>query len=195
MPLHLTSPQPPTHLVADTHGLRYETEAQRSTAYSAERSAARSAERARLLADVPAAGSLASLSATVTSTIIFVADLRRSVDFYERVFGCRVSLLEDDAALMLAPDGFQLYLVSRGPRSSRASGSLGEQYFTWAVDSMDDLNQIAAELKTTNDYIDSHETEGVTFVQGRDPDDGRIIISYPSPRDHPRTSLDSRFYS
>lgn len=178
---------PRSVLIGDTHGLRYAT--------ARERKAEQSAEAARSLANVPAAGSLASLSATVTSTIVFVSELRRSVDFYERVFGCRVSLLEDDAALMLAPDGFQLYLVSRGPRSSRASGSLGDQYFTWAVDSMHDLNQIADSLRASNQFIDSHTTDGITFVQGRDPDDGRVIVSYPSPRRHPRTSLDSRFYS
>ena len=52
---------------------------------------------------------------TVASTVIRVADLDRSVNFYRDVFCCRVALREPDTALLLTPDGFQIYLHAAGP--------------------------------------------------------------------------------
>jgi hypothetical protein len=41
--------------------------------------------------------------------VIFVSELGRSVDFYRDLFACEVAIHEPDAALLLAPGGFQIY--------------------------------------------------------------------------------------
>jgi catechol 2,3-dioxygenase-like lactoylglutathione lyase family enzyme len=56
---------------------------------------------------------------TVASTVIRVAHLDRSVNFYRDVFCCRVALREPDTALLLTPDGFQIYLHSTGRLGGR----------------------------------------------------------------------------
>jgi catechol 2,3-dioxygenase-like lactoylglutathione lyase family enzyme len=50
---------------------------------------------------------------TVASTVIRVSELQRSVSFYCDVFLCRVALRESDTALLLTPDGSQIYLTRR----------------------------------------------------------------------------------
>ncbi|WP_176980809.1 hypothetical protein [Paramicrobacterium humi] len=57
------------------------------------------------------------------------------------------------------------------------------------------MGRFTKELSSRNCYIDTHTSGDVTFVEGRDPDDIRIVIAYPSPSERPRSILDSRFYS
>ncbi|WP_091183495.1 VOC family protein [Paramicrobacterium humi] len=40
--------------------------------------------------------------AKVTSSVVFVTELDRTVEFYSAVFGCEVALNEDSGALLLA---------------------------------------------------------------------------------------------
>ena len=51
------------------------------------------------------AGTEAGLTAKVASSVIFVSDLDRSVEFYRNVFDCELAIRERDAALLLAPEG------------------------------------------------------------------------------------------
>lgn len=46
-------------------------------------------------------------TAEVSSVVVFVEDLERSVDFYSQVFGCKASLHEAGAALLLTQAGLQ----------------------------------------------------------------------------------------
>ena len=68
-----------------------------------------------------------------------VSDLDRSVRFYRDVFHCHVALREPDAALLLAPDGFQIYLNSKGQTRRHGVGPGGVQYLMWATDSEAEL--------------------------------------------------------
>lgn len=65
----------------------------------------------------------------------------------------------------------------------------------WGTDTSEALGRFTKELSSRNCYIDTHTSGDVTFVEGRDPDDIRIVIAYPSPSERPRSILDSRFYS
>jgi hypothetical protein len=47
------------------------------------------------------------------------------------VFCCHVALREPDAALLLTPDGFQIYLYSKGPCRRAGVGAAGIQYLMW----------------------------------------------------------------
>ena len=87
------------------------------------------------------------VTTTVASTVMRVAELDRSVDFYRDVFCCRVALREPDTALLLTPDGFQIYLHSTGPARRPRLAPIGIQYLMWATDIQSDLQRIAGRLR------------------------------------------------
>ncbi|WP_345447742.1 VOC family protein [Arthrobacter gyeryongensis] len=78
-------------------------------------------------------------SAKVASSVLFVSELDRSVTFYRDLFGCVVTLRSDDAALLLTPEGFQLYIIERGKRVQRHPGGLGHHLLMWATESAQGL--------------------------------------------------------
>jgi catechol 2,3-dioxygenase-like lactoylglutathione lyase family enzyme len=133
-------------------------------------------------------------TAQVTSSVLFVSELGRSVAFYCDVFACEVAIQEQDAALLLAPGGFQIYLVARGGRD-HPTGGIGHGFLTWATESPEGLDHFAQALQDRGHYVDTHVSGGVRFVEGHDPDGIRVVVAHPSPRQHPRSMLDSRFYN
>jgi catechol 2,3-dioxygenase-like lactoylglutathione lyase family enzyme len=131
----------------------------------------------------------------VTSSVIFVADVDRSVDFYSDVLSCETSIHDRGAALLLAPGGFQLYLIGRGARTLHPSGAIGPQYLIWAVDSAPALREIEQALGRRGGRTDTHTADGVQFVTGRDPDGIRILVAHPSPENLPRSVVDARLFA
>ncbi len=99
------------------------------------------------------------------------------------------------AALLLAPGGFQIYLMARGGRPEHPSGGIGHEFLMWAVDSPEALYRFAQVLRDCSHYVDTHASGGVQFVEGHDPDGIRVVIAYPSPGQRPRSVLDPRFYN
>lgn len=134
-------------------------------------------------------------AARVTSSVIFVSELGRSVDFYRDVFACVASVHDRDAALLLAPGGFQIYLIGRGTRTPHPSGGIGPQYLIWAVESAAELRVLKQAFKDHGGRADTHTSGGVTFVAGRDPDGIRILVAHPGPEELPRSVVGARFYS
>ena len=128
---------------------------------------------------------------TVASAVMRVTDLDRSVNFYRDVFGCRVALREPETALLLGRDGFQVYLHSTGP-SWRQRIPNGFQYLMWATDSHAELERVTARLRRYDSATYTYSENGVTFVEGCDPDRGRVIVAYPSPSRLPRALIASR---
>lgn len=131
----------------------------------------------------------------VTSSVIFVADLDRSVNFYREVLSCDVSIHDHGAALLLAADGFQIYLIERGARAWHPSGAIGPRYLIWAVDSALALQEIEGVLRSRGSWTDTHTAGGVDFVTGHDPDGIRILIAHPSPQKLPRSVVDARLFA
>ena len=131
-------------------------------------------------------------AARVTSSVLFVSQLDRSIEFYRDVFSCAVSVREPGAALMLAPDGFQIYLIARGTRAEHPLGGIGHQYLIWAVDSDAELRDLAAAL--TDRHPDVTTSGGVSFVSAYDPDGIRIVVAHPSPEKLPRAVVAARLY-
>lgn len=143
----------------------------------------------------PRSESELEFTAKVASSVIFVADLDRSVEFYRDVFSCEMAIRELSAALLLAPGGFQIYLMARGDREEHPTSGIGHEFLMWAVDTPEALEHFAQALKDRGHYVDTHTSGGVQFVEGLDPDDIRIVIAHPSPQQRPRSVLDSRFYN
>jgi len=134
-------------------------------------------------------------TAKIASSVVFVSELDRSVVFYRDVFACEVAIRERDAALLLAPGGFQMYLIAKGSRAQHPSGGVGHEFLMWATDSVEGLEHFEQVLRDCGRYSDTHTIGGVRFVEGHDPDGIRVVIAHPSPEQRPRSMLDPRFYS
>ena len=99
-----------------------------------------------------------------------------------------------DAALLLAPGGFQIYLIARGTKAEHPSGGIGLQYLIWAVDSDAELRDMHESCGTVSDKLDSYTSGGVSFLAARDPDGIRILVAHPSPERLPRSVVGARLY-
>jgi catechol 2,3-dioxygenase-like lactoylglutathione lyase family enzyme len=130
----------------------------------------------------------------VSSSVLFVSRLNRSIEFYRNVFSCTATIHYPDAALLLAPDGFQIYLIARGTRAEHPSGGIGLQYLIWAVDSDADLRNIAQALQERVARTSTYTSGGVSFLAARDPDGIRVVVAHPSPEKLPRAVLGAQLY-
>ncbi|SDQ66706.1 Glyoxalase/Bleomycin resistance protein/Dioxygenase superfamily protein [Arthrobacter crystallopoietes] len=133
-------------------------------------------------------------SARVVSSVLFVSQLERSVNFYCDVFGCEQAIREEGAALLLASGGFQVYLIERGTGAAHHVTGIGPHLLMWATDSMEGLEYFEKLLKEMSDHTYTHSAGGVTFVEARDPDGIRVVIAHPDPEQLPRSILDLRLY-
>src|SRR3569832_2501441 len=98
----------------------------------------------------------------VASTVMRVADLDRSVDFYRDVFCCRVALREPDTVLLLTPDGFQIYLHSAGPSRRPRLAPIGIQHLMWATDSQAEFERVTSRLRDHKPTTKTNTENGVT---------------------------------
>lgn len=117
------------------------------------------------------------------------------MNFYAEVFGCKVALRDDSAALLLAAEGFQIYLMAKGTPTAHPTGAIGGQHLMWATESPEALLHFEELLKKLGHFTYTHTGGEVTFVEGRDPDGIRVVIAHPSPLQRPRSVLDSRLYN
>ena len=131
----------------------------------------------------------------VTSAVVFVSRLNRSIEFYRDVFSCKETIRDPGAALLLAPDGFQIYLIEHGARAEHPSGGLGHQYLIWAVDSAAELGEVEQTAERTAGRTYVHSSGGVTFLAIHDPDGTRILVAHPGPDRLPRTVLGAHLYA
>ena len=106
---------------------------------------------------------------------------------------CRPALREPHAALLLAPDGFQIYLNSKGQTRRHGVGPGGVQYLMWATDSEAELDRIRQRLLAYDPETYTHVENGVTFVEGCEPDHRRVIVAYPGPNLLRKELIASRF--
>ncbi|WP_433715622.1 VOC family protein [Nocardia sp. CA-084685] len=127
------------------------------------------------------------------SRLMEVTNLDRSVRFYCAVFECRVAIQESDAALLLTPDGFQLYLRVSETSVMRKIGDLGITQIIWSTDSKTELDRIENRLRACYSATYTNTANGISFVDGVDPDGCRVLIAYPSPEQLPREVIDHRF--
>jgi catechol 2,3-dioxygenase-like lactoylglutathione lyase family enzyme len=119
--------------------------------------------------------------ARLGSVVIFVHDLKRSVDFYEDILGLEVDDRSTTAALLSNAAGTQLVLRAMGPGVSRALGAVGVQYVVWTAAGQDDLERCEQALRKRSAHRETRGSDGVTVVEGRDPDDLRVVVAYPGP--------------
>lgn len=122
-----------------------------------------------------------------------VSDLDRSVNFYRDVFDCRVAIHESDAALLLTPGGFQIYLRMHEAGREREIDDIGIEQIIWSAESEEELRRFEQRLRAHYPSTYTNALNGISFVDGVDPDNIRVLITYPAPEQLPREVIDRRF--
>jgi catechol 2,3-dioxygenase-like lactoylglutathione lyase family enzyme len=128
------------------------------------------------------------------SVVMFVQDLDRSVSFYADVLALKVADRSSTAALLISGAGSQLILRAMGRPANRALGSVGVQYVVWTEASEADLDRCEQVLKSRSAHCQRRASESVEMVEGRDPDDIVVAITYPGPEQVPLHQLPVRVY-
>lgn len=132
--------------------------------------------------------------ARVTFSVLFVSQLKVSIGFYCDIFACRVRIHDRDAALLLSPDEFQIYLIAR-PNATHPLGGIDLQYLIWAVESDAELRDAALAIKARGGRTSSYASGGVSFIAARDPDGIRVLLAHPSPASFPRSVIGAHLYA
>ena len=132
--------------------------------------------------------------ARLSSVVVFVQDLDRSVSFYTDVLALEVADRSPTAALLISPEGSQLILRAMGSKAAHALGSVGVQYVIWTADGQEDLDRCEGVLRARSAYREARSSGEVVVVEGRDPDDIVVMITYPGPDQAPLHELPVRIY-
>jgi catechol 2,3-dioxygenase-like lactoylglutathione lyase family enzyme len=115
----------------------------------------------------------------LNAAITFVRDLARSRDFYQAVLALHVEASSGEAVVLMADSGDRLILraLARAPRST---GSIGVQYLVWAAQEADEFARCETALKEKDAFVARRVEQGVSVLEGRDPDDIPLIVVHPS---------------
>jgi len=132
--------------------------------------------------------------ARITSAVVFVAELDRSVSFYLDVLVLKLVNRTPTAALLVGTAGSQLILRSMGSNAQHPLGGVGVQYVIWTTAGEQDLTRCERVLRERSAHIETRSADGVTAVEGRDPDDIVVMVTYPGPDEAPMHELPARIY-
>ena len=132
--------------------------------------------------------------ARLSSVVMFVHDLDRSVKFYTGILGLEVADRSPTAALLNNAEGTQLVLRAMGRGADRALGSVGVQYVVWTAAGKDDLDRCVRVLREHGAHRETRTHGEVAVVEGRDPDNIVLMITYPGPDEVPLHELPPRIY-
>jgi hypothetical protein len=124
-------------------------------------------------------------SVRLAAAVVFVSDLARSLSFYQPLLRYPITVDDADAALLTGPNGSQLYLRQVADRSMPRHG-FGVQWVAWTAGDAHDLDRCSDVLKERGTYVGRDTSEGITSVEGRDPDGLPVIIVYPGAERAPR---------
>jgi catechol-2,3-dioxygenase len=132
--------------------------------------------------------------ARLGSVVLFVQDLDRSLTFYTEVLALKVTDRSPTAALLTSDSGAQLILRAMGSNASHALGSVGVHYVIWTADGKEDLDRAERALRERSAHRQTRSSAGIEAVEGRDPDDLVVMITYPGPDQLPLHELPVRIY-
>ncbi len=119
--------------------------------------------------------------------VLFVADLERSLAFYQQAFAMTVVAREPRASaafLRLPRSGnhHDLGLFGVGAQPPRPRGSLGLYHLAWQVDTVDELEDARHTLAEL-DALTGESSHGATkSVYGRDPDGNEFEVMWMLPK-------------
>ena len=119
--------------------------------------------------------------------VLYVADLDRSLDFYQQAFGMVVVAREPraNAAFLRLPrsgNHHDLGLFGVGAQPPRPRGSLGLYHLAWQVDTIEELEEARLTLADL-DAVTGESSHGATkSVYARDPDGNEFEVMWMLPR-------------
>jgi catechol-2,3-dioxygenase len=120
--------------------------------------------------------------------VLYVSDVARSLDFYEKAFGFKVVDRMGDQAVFLraanTENHHDLALMSVGASAARPGPrSVGLYHLAWQVATIEDLAEMATSL-TELDALTGMSDHGVSkSLYGKDPDGIEFEIMFEVPRD------------
>ncbi|MBF6599587.1 MAG: VOC family protein [Dehalococcoidia bacterium] len=129
-----------------------------------------------------------ALVTRLNHAVLYVSDLARSLEFYQRAFGFTVvDRMGDEAVFLRAAhtdNHHDLALMSVGANAPRpAPRSVGLYHLAWQVATMEELAEMAGRL-TGLDALTGMSDHGVSkSLYGQDPDGIEFEIMFEVPRD------------
>ncbi len=120
--------------------------------------------------------------------VLYVTDLDRSVDFYQRAFGFEEIAREGGQMAFLraanSTNHHDLGLLAVGANAPRPPrGSTGLYHLAWEVGAIEDLQQAAVDLVELNALAGQSDHGATKSLYGADPDGNEFEIMWMVPRD------------
>ena len=119
--------------------------------------------------------------------VLFVADLERSIAFYQRAFDMTVVAREpraNAAFLRLRRSGnhHDLGLFGVGAQAPRPRGSLGLYHLAWQVDTIEELEEARLTLAHLNALTGESSHGATKSVYAKDPDGNEFEVMWMLPK-------------
>ena len=119
--------------------------------------------------------------------VLFVADLERSIAFYQQAFDMVVMAREpraDAAFLRLSRSGnhHDLGLFGVGAQPPRPRGSIGLYHLAWQVDTIEELEEARLTLANLDAYTGESSHGATKSIYGRDPDGNEFEVMWMLPK-------------
>jgi hypothetical protein len=131
----------------------------------------------------------------LSGAVLFVKDLNRSLDFYRQLLGLEVVDTSATAAMLSSPAGTHLVLRAAGPQAAHPLGGLGVQYIVWKLQSRADLDKCEQLLRQWSAFRETRSYAGITSVEGHDPDNLVVMLTYSEPGAPALQEIPARVYA
>jgi catechol-2,3-dioxygenase len=124
--------------------------------------------------------------------VMFVSDVKRSVDFYTNVLGFRAINMTPEgfrgAAFLQAPGSTNdhdlgLFEVPGARPSAAGRETVGLYHLAWEVDTLDELERTAVALSEADALVGSSDHGTTKSLYGKDPDGLEFEIVWLIPAD------------
>jgi catechol-2,3-dioxygenase len=119
--------------------------------------------------------------------VLFVADLEKSLTFYQQAFDMQVVAREPraNAALLRLPrsgNHHDLGLFGVGAQPPRPRGSLGLYHLAWQVDTIEELEQARHTLANLDAYTGESSHGATKSIYAHDPDGNEFEVMWMLPK-------------
>ncbi|NYG57202.1 catechol-2,3-dioxygenase [Nocardioides daedukensis] len=121
--------------------------------------------------------------------VLFVADVERSIAFYQAAFGAEIVAREPraNAAFLRMPrsgNHHDLGLFGVGAQAPRRPGAIGLYHLAWQVDTIEDLEQARMTLAELGAYSGESSHGATKSVYAKDPDGNEFEVMWMLPKEH-----------
>jgi catechol-2,3-dioxygenase len=122
--------------------------------------------------------------------VLYVRDLKRTVDFYREVLDFRVKLEIPGQAAFLQAAASQndhdlgVFQIGENARPSQAGrGMVGLYHIAWEVDTLDELERIAQKLRDVGSLVGASDHGTTKALYAHDPDGLEFEVCWLVPAD------------